>query len=98
MEVITLRGLRAKLLDLEMGAPQRVDFLLLLLVEQGEGGHVVDFVTHLLHAADVLLVRPGQVQQWRLDAGLEGLLVLVSPSALGPSVGLNSAALRSGAF
>jgi AraC-like DNA-binding protein len=94
VELITLRELRSKVASDELASPQRVEFFLLLLVETGEGSHVVDFVEHRLRAGDVMLVKPGQVQQWRLDADLQGSLVLLTPDAFGPAVGLHPAGMR----
>ena len=94
VELITLRELRNKVASAELASPQRVEFFLLLLVEEGEGRHVVDFVEHRLRAGDVMLVKPGQVQQWRMEADLQGLLVLLTPDAFGPAVGLHPAGMR----
>lgn len=85
VEVMGLHELRARAGDALL-TPQRPDFLLLLLVESGRGKHVVDFVEHALRPGSVVLVRPGQVQQWHPDALLQGQLVLVSPEALAPSI------------
>lgn len=85
VEVMSLQELRQRE-GAALAAPERVDFVLLLLVEGGQGQHMVDFVEHSLQAGQVLLVRPGQVQQWRLRPVLEGQVVLVSAEALAPSV------------
>lgn len=91
VELITLQEIRAKVSVAELVSPQRVDFFLLLLVEKGDGIHVVDFVEHRLCAGDVLLIQPGQVQQWRPGADFQGLMVLITPDAFGPSVGFHQA-------
>lgn len=67
-------------------APQRVDFHLLLMVENGYSPHLVDFVELHLKPGSVLFVRPGQVQQWKLDPGLEGYMLLIRADALAPSI------------
>lgn len=84
IEVLTLSELRSRA-GAGLLAPQRVDFVLLMLIEGGRGSHAIDFVEHALGPGTLLLVRPGQVQQWRLSAGLRGRLVLVSGLALAPA-------------
>jgi AraC-like DNA-binding protein len=85
VEVMDVAGVRARA-GASLRAPERVDFLMLLLVQDGRGHHRVDFVEHALRAGDVVMVRPGQVQQWQLSGTLQGQLVLVSPEALAPSI------------
>jgi AraC-like DNA-binding protein len=85
IEVLTLEELRARAAA-TLRAPQRVDFHLLLLIEARHGKHVVDFVEHDLRPGSVVLVRPGQVQQWRMHESLQGQLVLISSDALMPSI------------
>lgn len=67
-------------------APQRPAFHLLALIESGRGAHTVDFVDHLLQPRTVLWVRAGQVQQWRMNAKLQGPVVLIADRALAPSI------------
>lgn len=86
VEVLGLGDLRGKVGAHLLSSPQRVDFHHLLLVQRGSARHMVDFVEHELRAGSVLLVRPGQVQQWCLGRGIEGQLALISSEALAPSV------------
>lgn len=67
-----------------MQVPERLDFYMLLLVSAGVGSHTVDFAETPLVPGTVVFVRPGQVQQWRLDSGVEGALLLVAAQALAP--------------
>lgn len=67
-----------------MRVPERLDFYMLLLITAGAGSHIVDFVEAALAPGTVVFVRPGQVQQWRLDSGVEGVLVLIAAQALAP--------------
>jgi AraC-like DNA-binding protein len=83
VEVLTLDALRARA-GAALGAPERVDFHLLLLVEGGRSHHMVDFVDHALHPGRVVLIRPGQIQRWHMRPDLDGLLVLISNDALAP--------------
>lgn len=83
VEVLTL--MRPHRLGTGMFAsPERPDFYLLLLIRSGSGRHRVDFVEYRLRKGDVLFVRPGQVQQWRVAKDLVADLVLVSPEVLAP--------------
>ena len=82
---MSLRELRERAGD-TLEPPERVDFLMLLLVHSGRGKHVVDFADVALQPGTVVLVRPGQVQQWRMTRALEGQAVLVSADALTPTI------------
>lgn len=85
VDVLTLDQLRARTSAQRMASPLRVDFHHLLVVQGGRSKHMIDFVDHELAPGSLLLVRPGQVQQWRMRAGLRGQLVLASSEALAPS-------------
>lgn len=87
VDAFTLDDLRRRTTPTQMSAAQRVDFHHLLLVEEGRTRHMVDFVAHALQPGVVLLVKPGQVQQWRMRQGLHGQLALISSEALAPSAG-----------
>jgi AraC-like DNA-binding protein len=85
IEVLSLKTLRERAPPALLAAPQRLEFYQLLLMEAGRHSHMVDFVEHDLYAGAVLLVRPGQVQQWRPDENLQGLLILISTEAFLPT-------------
>lgn len=87
VDAFTLDELRRRTTPKLMSAPQRVDFHHLLLVQDGRSRHMVDFADHELRPGSVLLVRPGQVQQWHMRQGLHGQLALISSEALAPSAG-----------
>ena len=82
IEVMTLGELGRRVPARTLAAPERLDFYLLLLVASGRCRHVVDFVDRPLSRGSLVFVRPGQVQQWRLQPGVEGRLILVAPAAL----------------
>ena len=86
VEVLPLDRLRQRTTQQQLAMPQRVDFHHLLLVEEGHGRHMVDFVEFDLQPGAVLLVQPGQVQQWRMGSGVQGQLTLISGEALAPSM------------
>lgn len=85
VDVIGLEQLRRRM-GTALELPERPDFYLLLFIERGTGRHMVDFVDYPVQPGDVLFVRPGQVQQWRMKSTLGGQLVLVSPEALAPFI------------
>ncbi len=63
---------------------QRIQFFLLLLYTEGAGEHGVDFVTHSIRPNTLILVKPGQVQQFSLNPTLAGQLIVINPSFLLP--------------
>lgn len=83
IDIIPLRALRERV----PRAAERVEFLMLMIVRDGVGTHVVDFERIDLCPGRVVVVRPGQVQQWQLSRGLDADILLVEPSALASSVG-----------
>lgn len=85
IDVLTLAELRTRARASLVG-PQRVDFLMLLLIREGRGRHMIDFGEVTLRPGCMAFVRPGQVQQWRMDDRLQGHVVLVSAEALAPSI------------
>lgn len=85
VEALTLQALRERA-GATLGAPERVDFHLLLLVQAGRSTHRVDFVEFSLQPGTVLLVRAGQVHQWRMTGALQGQLLLITAQALAPAI------------
>ena len=96
VEVLDFGELRRRAGPL-LAAPQRVDFHHLMFARQGTTMHMVDFVEHKLTPGSVLLVRPGQVQQWRMRDGrdeIEGHLVLLASVALPPMAARSGSDMR----
>ena len=85
VEVLSLRELRARAPSTLKG-PQRLEFFLLCLVTEGAGSHRVDFQEHDIESGAMIFVRRGQVQQWRLNDSLQGLVLLIKPEALSPAI------------
>lgn len=85
IDVLTLAELRARA-HASLVGPQRVEFHMLLLVRAGRGRHMIDFADVALRPGSVAIVRPGQVQQWRMHDRLQGHVVLISAEALAPSI------------
>lgn len=94
IECLTLAELRRRVPQERLLAPERVDFCMLLLVTQGSGAHMVDFVQAPLQPGSLVVVRPGQVQQWQPCPGMDGLLVLMTAQALAPVQAADSKALN----
>lgn len=67
-----------------VGRLERAQFFMVLRVSRGRGQHLLDFRPLPLRPGTVVIVRPGQVQQWHLSGQLDGDLVLVDPVALPP--------------
>lgn len=82
---MTLSELRARDSRHELlGRIERVQFFMMMLIKEGIGEHQIDFKTLHLKPGTVVVVRPGEVQQWRSNPNLEGDLILVDPSLLLP--------------
>ncbi|WP_147694167.1 helix-turn-helix domain-containing protein [Vogesella mureinivorans] len=86
IEVLSLESIRT-LAPHTLLHPQRPGFHLLLLMHAGVGEHTVDFQHYPLAPGSLVYVRPGQVQQWHMHAGLEGDCMLIKPEALSPAIG-----------
>jgi AraC-like DNA-binding protein len=84
VELMTLSDLRARVPAKRLYEPERVGFFMVLVVAAGHGEHLVDFGRFLLHAGDVIFVRPGQVQQWQPASGLRADVLLIDPSVVQP--------------
>ena len=95
LEVMSLAELRAKGSGRGLEDAHRVEFFMVLIVTGGSGEHVLDFETLPLHPGRTVVVRPGEVQQWRLRPELEGEVLLVDPTVIHPaSTDLGSPAFR----
>jgi len=62
--------------------PERLEFYMLLLVKRGEGAHRIDFIDYSLRKSDLMLVRPGQVQEWLDYQDLDADVILFDPLSL----------------
>lgn len=77
VEVLSLDALRSRVSADRLAEAERVDFLFVLLISEGTCEHLIDFQPVRLAPGSVVVVRPGQVQQWRMHPGVQGLLCLV---------------------
>ena len=86
LEPISLAELRSRDAGRGMvGRIERAQFFMLLVIREGRGKHLIDFRALPLRPGTVVVVRPGEIQQWQLAPGLEGDAVLVDPAVLQPS-------------
>ncbi len=92
LEVLTLAKLRAWGATRFLAEPERVEFCMVLVITAGQGEHIVDFERIALKPGSVVIIRPGQVQQWRLREGLEGDCLLIAPQVMHPSAATTTAA------
>lgn len=84
IEVMSLSALWQRVEPATMLRAERVDFFMLLLVERGQGRHMVDFSTFTLQPGSLVFVRPGQVQQWHPPGQLRASMLLVDPRVMDP--------------
>jgi len=84
VEVLRLSELYRRVSSEHLDRPQRVDFHLLLLFVAGAGTHTVDFTEYDCRPGTLIQVRPGQVQQFGRQPGLEAHLVVFTPAFLLP--------------
>lgn len=82
IEVLALAELRRKAPAGYLARPQRPTFHELLLPTSGRCVHEVDFERVKLSPGMVAWIRPGQVQRFDLDGGLEGWLILFAADFL----------------
>lgn len=97
VELLTLSELRARVSAQALAQTERVAFFMALVATAGRGEHLVDFERHALRPGHVVVVRPGQVQQWQLQTGrardgFEAQLLLVHPAVIQPTAAAPSSA------
>ncbi|MDK2123692.1 AraC family transcriptional regulator [Parachitinimonas caeni] len=68
--------------EMQLSRPHRLNFYQLLLFDHGEGWHTVDFSEYQVTVGSLVLVSPGQVQQFRLGSGLDAWLLPIRPDFL----------------
>lgn len=82
IEALTLSDLLTRVSAHHFDDPQRPDFHLLILCLEGKGAHWIDFVRYDWARNTILHVRPGQVQQFALEPGMEAQIILFAPTFL----------------
>lgn len=63
-------------------APHRHAFTQFVLIEAGTGTHSIDFSPVPIRAGEIHVLAPGQVHEWRADAGLRVTALMFSEDAL----------------
>lgn len=84
VETISLAQLRQRGSVAHLAAVQRMEFLTFVLYSRGKGEHVVDFMTHAVGPGVLIVVQPGNVHQFRLNASMDARLLLVDPAFMLP--------------
>ena len=84
VELMTLQELHARVPAKLLLETERVECFMVLVVTGGHGTHVIDLVHIPLQAGQAVLVRPGQIQQWQAQSGLEADLLLIDPAVIQP--------------
>lgn len=80
VEVLEYRALIDRMGDTHFRSAQRVSFGLVFLAHRGRGRHTVDFDPIRLLPGRMVLVWPGQVQQWHVSRTVEASVVLAQGS------------------
>jgi AraC-like DNA-binding protein len=86
IEVISYSYLFGRTTKKALCRPERVHFCMLMLITNGRGRHTIDDVTVPLSAGTLIVVRPGQVQQWDMKANYAAEIILFDPAALRSTV------------
>lgn len=81
-ELMSMAQLRKKDLNHSLTEPQRLDFHLLLLYEQGSASHMVDFQRHNCRRGTLVHVSPGQVHAFGKCDRSEATLLIFRPELL----------------
>lgn len=55
--------------------PHRHDFWQIILIMAGGGSHQIDFNTYKVKPRQVFIIKPGQVHRWKMNAGIQGVIV-----------------------
>ena len=82
IEVLDLERMRVRGGAAEFLTPQRLDFDMLLRIDEGTTTHTVDFTAHVLRPGDVLWVRAGQMHQWGRIDDIDGPSLLFASHAI----------------
>ncbi len=82
IEVLSLERMRIRSGLTEFLTPQRLDFDMVVRIDEGNAVHTVDFTEHQLGPGDVLWVRSGQMHRWGQIADIDGPVVLFAPHAI----------------
>jgi AraC-like DNA-binding protein len=85
IEVMSIAYLRKRTTRQALCLPERVDFYMLMLITNGAGLHTIDSTDWPVVAGDLIIIRPGQVQQWHVEGKFAAQLVLFDPAALDPA-------------
>jgi AraC-like DNA-binding protein len=95
VELMSLSELRARVSERQLFEAERVAFFMVLVATAGHGDHLVDFERFRLRVGHVVLVRPGQVQQWQPASSLRADVLLIDPAVVQPTTSTSRQATMS---
>ena len=84
IETIGLDELKLRASAEQLQGMQRLHFWQFLLYSAGRGEHLIDFTPYPVKAHTLIIVRPGMLQQFRLNDTLAGQLLIVEPQFMLP--------------
>ncbi|MGC4116709.1 MAG: helix-turn-helix transcriptional regulator [Myxococcales bacterium] len=84
VEVLRLSTIVRRAPPEQLAQPERPEFHLVALFVAGQCTHSIDFAEHRCRPGTLLYVRPGQVQRWDVQPGLEALVLLFTSAFLFP--------------
>jgi AraC-like DNA-binding protein len=87
IELLSMPEFKSRTSASQRAKPERVEFFMLWLTTSGKSRHSVDFVDFAVSEGSLVFAKPSQVQQWHVEANLEGSILLVEPTSLVPAQG-----------
>jgi AraC-like DNA-binding protein len=87
IELMRLSEFKSRTIATQRARPERVEFFMLWLTTSGTCRHSIDFVDFAVSDGSLVFAKPSQVQQWHVEADLEGWILLVEPTSLLPAQG-----------
>lgn len=85
VDTLNLEELRTRGSPAHLRAPQRMNFLSLMLYTKGTGFHEVDFERYAIACGSLIVVKPAQVHRFGLHPNLQGEILAVSPTFIKPT-------------
>lgn len=81
-EIFTIESLYKRYGTKINDRPERLNFYLIIYIEQGRGRHRIDFESYEYSPGTIFFLSPGRVQQWDIKRSLKGSMLLFTESFL----------------